>query len=479
MLDKERELPEAADGVSGIVLEPNRSILQALDNSRPIDVYKRSDHPSIRAAVDDIISTLTQSAHPRLAALNLASTKQRRRLREHVSVIVLDLFIAWAENSDPEDLKSVLGRPYVAYSRDKNAYRAGSRYAALHLKYRLMMAAVDGLVELGLIEHRLGFHDRRTGVGRQSRMRATLALMELLLAHRLTPRMVSRGHPLIVLRDDHGRDVDTTDMQEADGFFPGVERINMMLRDADIQLHLTREQRVDLLRRCHVDTTRNTVYRVFNGDFAHGGRFYGHWCQNIPGEFRPLLTLKGCSVVELDFSSMHPRMLYALAGVLPPVGDLYALDNRDPYYRPVIKKLLNALINARTELAAVNSVLHGSDGQEGIARAYGLDRNQVLQIVASIKEKHRAISGQFGSGAGLRLQNIDSEIAESVMLTLAELGIPSIPLHDSFLVPAPHAVALHTAMRTASEKHLSMALPVDIEHGDQHLSDYDHKLIAA
>lgn len=479
MLDRESEQSEAADGASGIVLEPGGDLLQALDNSRPLDVYKRSDHPSLRVAVDDIISKLTQSTLPRLAALKLTSAKQRRRLREHVSVIVLDLFITWTENTDPENLKSVLGRTYVAYSRDKNAYRAGSRYAALHFKYRLMLAAVDGLVELGLIEHHLGFHDRRTGIGRQSRMRATLALMELLLAHRLTPKMVERGHPLIVLRDDQGRDVDTTDMPEAAGFFPGVERINRMLRDADVQLHLTREQRVELLRRCHVDTTRNTVHRVFNGDFAHGGRFYGHWCQNIPGELRPLLTLKGCPIVELDFSSYHPRMLYALAGVVPPVGDLYALDNWNPYYRPVIKTLLNTLINARTELAAVNSVLHGADSKGGLAREYGLDRNQVLQLVADIKERHRAIAGQFGSGAGLRLQNIDSEIAESVMLTLTELGIPSIPLHDSFLVPAPHAVALHTAMRTASEKHLGTTIPVDIKHGDQHLSDHDRKLIVA
>lgn len=472
------DIPLASGGRgSAIVLVEKTDQQGALDNSRPMDVHKRSDHPSITAAIDEIMSRLTQAPHPRVAALNLSNSKARRQLREHVSAVVLDLFVAWAENSDPENLKSVLGRPYVAYSRDKNSYRAGTRYAAIHLTYRHTVAAVDGLVAAGLAENHLGFHDRRRGVGRQSRMRATIKLMELLLERRIKPSMVIRKHPLIVLRDRNGVDVDISRDRKANRILPKVEAVNKMLGDAELRLRITSEQRMELLSLLHVDTTRSSVYRVFNEDYSHGGRYYGHWAQNIPRKFRPFLTLSNGPVVELDYISMHPRMLYALARKAPPAGDLYALEGVDPYFRKVIKVSLNTLINARTEKAAINSIIYGHDGKGGIAREYGVGRRSVLNFVAGLKAKHSAIANKFGSGAGLQLQNIDSEIAQGIMLSLWEKGIPSIPLHDSFIVAAPAATELYGAMQMVSEHHLGTALPVEIKHGTQYLTATDRELL--
>ena len=363
----------------------------------------------------------------------------------------------------------MLGRPYVAYSRDKNSYRAGSRYAALHLGYEYIVAAVDGLEAAGFIEHHLGFRDRVTGVGRQSRMRATVELLELLLVHRIAPRVVTRVHPLIVLRDPSGSEMDISANPVAAAMKTAIEAINTMLRTADVCLRITREQRIDLAHRCHVDTTRNSVYRVFNGDFEHGGRFYGHWIQNLPREYRRFLEISGLPVVELDFVSLHPRMLYALAGATPPGGDLYSLPGVSDNYRKPVKVLLNTLINARTEKAAINSVLYGSNEKDGIAKEYGLTRDRVVGMVAGLKTRHHAIADKFGSGAGLKLQNIDSDIARDAMLSLWQNGIHAIPLHDSFIVAAPNAAKLYNAMRAAARHHLHTDLPVEIKHGGEHL----------
>ncbi|MHC1753655.1 hypothetical protein [Humidesulfovibrio sp.] len=453
-----------------ILLSENPVPPGVLKNSRPLDIHKRSDHPEVRIALNTIMEKLQGAGTPRIVAVTKASPKKLRRFREHVAALVLDLFIAWFENGDPDNLKSVLGRPYVAYSRNKNSYRAGSRYAALHLGYEYIVAAVDGLEAAGLIEHHCGFRDRVTGIGRQSRMRATIELMELLLANRIAPSMVTRFHPPVLLRDQAGNDLDISDNLVAAAMTPTIEAINEMLRDADVCLRITREQRIDLAHRCHIDTTRTSVYRVFNGDFDHGGRFYGHWIQNIRREYRRFIELCGQHVVELDFESLHPRMLYAQAGATPPGGDIYSLPNVSTYYRKPIKVLLNTLINARTERAAINSVLYGSNEKDGIAKEYGLSRERVVGMVAGLKTRHHAIADKFGSGAGLKLQNIDSDIARDVMLALWQDGIHTIPLHDSFIVAATNAAKLYGTMRTAARQHFHSDLPVEIKHGKEHLS---------
>ena len=43
-----------------------------------------------------------------------------------------------------------------------------------------------------------------------------------------------------------------------------------------------------------LNLTRTQLYRVFNDlEFNTGGRFYGGWWQNIPKQFRRLVTIDG------------------------------------------------------------------------------------------------------------------------------------------------------------------------------------------
>ncbi|HCS18031.1 MAG TPA: hypothetical protein DIW45_09945, partial [Erythrobacter sp.] len=66
------------------------------------------------------------------------------------------------------------------------------------------------------------------------------------------------------------------------------------------------------------------VSRIFNLDLHRGGRFYTHgasW-QNIKRELRKSVQINGEPVVELDYSTLHPALLYAEAGA-PLPGDCY------------------------------------------------------------------------------------------------------------------------------------------------------------
>ena len=124
--------------------------------------------------------------------------------------------------------------------------------------------------------------------------------------------------------------------------------------------------------------------RIFaKGRLDRGGRFYGAWWEYIPKNFRRYVTINGQPTVEVDFKEIHPRLLYALAGVTPP-DDLYDLGIRDPnipydvtkgHYkkqREIIKKFINALINDE------RGVHRLSDARSKIL---GLSHEELIELV--------------------------------------------------------------------------------------------------
>lgn len=77
--------------------------------------------------------------------------------------------------------------------------------------------------------------------------------------------------------------------------------------------------------------------RIFaRGSFEMGGRFYGGWWQFIPSDYRGYITINGQPTVEVDYSELHPRLMYLQANLAMPEGDLYDLGLRydgQPYDR--------------------------------------------------------------------------------------------------------------------------------------------------
>ena len=58
------------------------------------------------------------------------------------------------------------------------------------------------------------------------------------------------------------------------------------------------------------------------------------------------------------------------------------------------------------------------------------------QVVIAITDRHPDIKDQFFTGAGLRLQRIDSDLCEAVILAMMKYSqqIVVLPVHDSFIV---------------------------------------------
>jgi hypothetical protein len=183
-----------------------------------------------------------------------------------------------------------------------------------------------------------------------------------------------------------------------------------------------------------VDLTARNLRRIFTrGSIERGGRFYGAWYQNIRSALRSRITINGNATRELDYSGMQIAMLYAQSGV-PLVGDPYALPGIRSEYRKVIKSLTLIMINA----------LRGQRTKP----LSGLPCPQP-ELVERIADRHRAISDYFHSDVGVKLQRIDSDIAEDVIISLMNQNILALPVHDSFVVEHQYVSALRREMERA------------------------------
>ena len=189
------------------------------------------------------------------------------------------------------------------------------------------------------------------------------------------------------------------------------------------------------------------MYRVFNdAEMTLGGRFYGAWWQEVPKGYRHYIMMNGKPMVEFDYANLHPRILYAEAGLTPP-DDCYSgiypeftegLMPPNSSLRKTVKIALNAMLNATKPLKRPPRGFRKSDCN-----------CSWKDLCEAILKKHQPIADKFFTGQGLRLQRIDSEIAEYVMLHFAKHDMPILPLHDSFLIRSGYEESLEQVMQEA------------------------------
>jgi hypothetical protein len=362
------------------------------------------------------LSRLVQACIPR----RRGGADWEAQLRLNVSVLALNLYTTYLASP---------GHCLVV-SRNCNDY-SGSVGAPTGISYRIFVEqALQGLEQLGFVEvAQRGFHSRGKGKGWTGRVRATGALIAFFEAI----GQIQRWHiePAIldnlVLRDSDKRPISFDETAQTLQMRATLTCINDLHRrnwlDLDISASEWRamsEQRA--LAGKPVDLSRRFYDRIFNNaSFQEGGRFYGVWWQNIPSKLRARITINGKPTVEVDFAGMHPRMLYQMEGLEPPEDPYDVGLNRR--HRRLVKKAFNALLNA---------------GPDGIRQFDEYDPVNVgmswKDFLRLIQDRHSAIAHHFKTGVGVRLQYLDSQIAEAVMLRFAEMGVVCLCIHDSFTV---------------------------------------------
>ena len=192
------------------------------------------------------------------------------------------------------------------------------------------------------------------------------------------------------------------------------------------------------------------MYRVFSDTsnrFDHHGRFYGDPVQNFPSWIRTKITMGHKKVVECDYTSLHPTMLYVMAGAVPP-DNIYMIDKEtDSQLRKEYKTVLLVSINhknPKTMWSAVSKHFREQLGYKSGDRR--LTKKYIMNIYTRLLEHNKPIGKYMNTGVAMKLMRKDSEIADRIMHTFVSKGIPIRCVHDSFIVPTEHEQALKTLM---------------------------------
>ena len=210
----------------------------------------------------------------------------------------------------------------------------------------------------------------------------------------------------------------------------------------------------------YLDFSRVQLRRVFSrGDMSLHGRFYGGWWQSISSKkkhYRTHITIDGHRTCEVDFSSVCLRIVYALKGIsIDPKEDLYDIGLPEKQGAPgqrrdLVKKYINAIMNDEKGTFRL---------KKEKLRQLGLTHEDLHSLVL---KRHDPIKEELIAGIGLKTQFIDSRIAETIMLTMMDLGVLVLPIHDSFIVIDKHQKLLENIMLESFKKITGHPGSVDI-----------------
>ncbi|WP_133055603.1 hypothetical protein [Mycolicibacter engbaekii] len=376
--------------------------------------------------------------------------------REQTAAIAEALGLDAGMNADWRHVTAMMVRDVVVnwqaqgkqtfYSRSRDFYSdLPRRYRTIDfLSYHYVTRASDWLQRRGYITQTTG--KRNPGPGGdsyRSYAQPTPALLDLVsgLIDLAEPRRAEKTPELILLRDKDGKSVDYADTDE-------TRRMRAEMAEINARMHTL----------CHPHVEGRAVQlpwlvRIFNGDFSRGGRLYflGNSVQNMPkvDRQRVRVDIDGVAhtTVELDYSTLHLSLGYAEEGERRP---------RHPYEIPgftrdEVKVATNIAINAANKRSAVGAIAMHQAEQERRCYPSQEHRERARIVYSRLTRKHWRARNLIGSGAGLRLQRVDSDIAVEVMLSLLRQRIPALPVHDSFLVAAHHQEQLWVAMTSTAK----------------------------
>jgi hypothetical protein len=334
----------------------------------------------------------------------------------------------------------------VFYPRDRNFYSLLStrRYRPNYYTCRATLSAVDALSRAGFIE------DTRTPPSPRATMRSRLKASSRLVAllTNVPDRAIQYGEDEVIGLRRTGKSKQLIRYDETD-------EIRAMRADVHAQNEALRHVVVGLdgvegiitVGGRRYDLNAKLFYRVFNGDFQHGGRWYGPAWQSMPEELRKLITLDGSPTYEHDYRSCHPRLLCANAGLnFPfedPSFDFYRLPG---FEREHVKAATTILLNAPS-LRSARGALVKELAKADIADPVSLAKTLCKAVPAARRE----LKPYWGTGIGLRLQRIDSDICARVQAELRAQSIPVLSIHDSFIVPVAARRLLKLIMETAMQ----------------------------
>ncbi len=410
---------------------------------------RECDHPKFHRLVDRLTPMVIRAndrvqGHARTRAVSKRLTASVRR---SVQSLLLDLY---AHHQAHPDLVVGITLRTGEYSKVVGHGRRSWLHPDLsHQAFRMTFEWMERHRLLTIVEKGKKPNPDQPGVCTTIRAcpRLVRLMNEILKVPEISIRdTTERG--LIILKDAKKQPIEFKETDDTRRMADNLRLINKAIAAYLIDIEISDDETAKLADRMHrekgrnpFDVTAKTLVRIFNnGSFDQGGRFYGGWWQGVPSKCRRFIRVNGKLTVEVDYSAFHPSILYALEGQKLR-SDAYdiGLPNREQT-RPWLKVAFNGLLNAKS--LKINAP---SEFDERVA---GCSWDDVLKRVL---KKHSCVKYRFGTGYGLRLQRIDSDMAEKVLLYFAKMNVACLPIHDSFIVHSGYEGELVDVMKYAYE----------------------------
>lgn len=246
--------------------------------------YRYGKCPSVTNVVDILVDKIAPPAG------------KRSKYRKTMCLVLVNLYHAYVIDD----------RLPVAISLGRGEFFKGRTMAKLYLNYDIFTETIDFLRDNQYIYQYPGFFDEDKEKKFRTRIKSTPKLNKLLKRYFQEGRFYYIK-PAIELRDKNKNSVLIKPNQMHSLMRP-VNRLNKFINRHSITLDMP----LDKLKEYHIIPDMYCGYqRVFNNEsFCQGGRFYGHWSQQIPKECRSHIKIDDQNTVEVDFSAYHLHMIY-------------------------------------------------------------------------------------------------------------------------------------------------------------------------
>jgi len=425
---------------------------QELENSEPMDLSLWIADSKFDGYIENLANRLIYDTSIS------DSVKKESTITEQLKIIILNLYSVYLKDK----------KKYVGFSRDKLAYsKIPKRYNKVGLSFK-SVGVIDALIEMTLIEFVKGVNYPK--LKRTSRIRATeLLINEIVKEFKITPSMIQliRNSPCLIMREknDDSKNIDKgfKDTKKTNEIRNNLIEYNNLIRRSHIDipnfpLHGIPQKSGNKFRIDFESDTTKFTRRIFNNDWKSGGRFYGCWWQNIPHKdypWRKYIRINNKPTIEIDYSGFHVVMLYAKKKI-----DYWKVINKDAYdlsdygyvmdkrLRNFLKQLFLTILNSKDFKQAKQSILEqiniSKKNEYGwIKKENPKDKavdNWVRKIIKDFSDYHNPIKRYFYSGVGIKLQYVDSLMAEKIINYYTQLEIPVLCVHDSFIIQSQYGL---------------------------------------
>jgi len=353
------------------------------------------------------------------------------------------------------------------HSRSTSNTGTYERYKVCDFGNRVFTNVLDAMAEIGFVTYETGFKRKGYPQGLASIWWPTDAFSSWLEQSIDTIEIVSFRDSKEAIQLKHSKEDDNqgfkeyTDTSRTIDMRERVENGNLLRQQFKWNyLPLADERQfVEGDKRLHLAPDSLSCYRVFNGDFESGGRFYCG-AQSLKKAERGTIEVDNLPTIELDFKSLHPRFLYNMDGLTAP-ADCYASDKRE---RSLTKQISLYSINCKSEAQAIKTLVSHTE----------LNREDAKRHLEEYKEEHSLIAHSFFKSAWRKLQNLDSQLVDGVLTKASSAGIPILPVHDSFIVVTRDVIWLKEATEEIYRKMMKFDPVIDFEPMPELPEDLQH-----